>query len=135
VADHNPEFGVFLFEANAGMTLSNLSSNGHSTPTGCHGAGLLVDQSSVVAVTGTVFSANCVSICNSESTVAIGSDMFDSNATDLGHEPGLLSSHPRHPRDPDESGEGGTRGGSVGRRIVDRVIAPFASSGVPRGAR
>ena len=92
VADHNPEFGVFLFEANAGMTLSDLSSNGHSTPTGCHGAGLLVEQSSVVAVTGTVFSANCVGIYNSGSTVAIGSDIFDSNAADLGHEPGLPSS-------------------------------------------
>jgi hypothetical protein len=83
VADHNPEFGVFLFEANAGMTLRNLSSNGHSTPSGCHGAGLLVEQSSVVAVTGTVFSANCVGICNSGSTRRHRSDMFDSNATDL----------------------------------------------------
>jgi len=92
VADHNPEFGVFLFEANAGMTLSNLSSNGHSTPTGCHGAGLLVEQSSVVAVTGTVFSANCLGIYNSGSTVAFGNDIFDSNAADLGHEPGLPSS-------------------------------------------
>jgi len=89
VADHNPQFGVFLFDASAGMALSALSANGHPTATGCQGAGLLVKHSSSVTVTGTIFATNCLGIYNSGSAVAFGSDIFDSNAADLGHEVGL----------------------------------------------
>lgn len=38
-----------------------------------------------------IFFSNCLGILNSGSTVAFGSDVFDSNAADLGHEPGLPS--------------------------------------------
>jgi hypothetical protein len=90
VADHNGEFGVFLFDANAGMALSSLADNGTATPDGgCSGAGLWAANSSGATVTGTIFLADCIGIFNAESSVAFGSDVFDSNAVDLGHEPGL----------------------------------------------
>ena len=89
VADHNGDFGVLLSDVNAGMALSSLAHNGHPTSTGCSGAGLWAANSSVVTVTGTILSANCIGIYNSGSSVAFGSDTFDSNEADLGHEPGL----------------------------------------------
>ena len=46
-------------------------------------------NSSSITVTGTIFEANCAGIFNSGSSVAFGSDTFDSNAAELGHEVGL----------------------------------------------
>ena len=89
VADHNHDFGVLLLDTNAGMALSSLAHNGHFTDTGCQGAGLWATNSSSITVTGTIFEANCAGIFNSGSSVAFGSDTFDSNAAELGHEIGL----------------------------------------------
>ena len=36
-------------------------------------------------MTGTIFATNCIGIFNSASSVAFGSDTFDSNAAELGH--------------------------------------------------
>ena len=88
-ADHNHDFGVLLLDTNAGMALSSLAHNGHFTDTGCQGAGLWATNSSSITVTGTIFEANCAGIFNSGSSVAFGSDTFDSNAAELGHEIGL----------------------------------------------
>jgi hypothetical protein len=85
VADYNAEFGVALFDASVGIALSLLGHNGSPTPTGCQGGGLLARDSSSVTVTGTIFATNCIGIFNSESSVAFGSDTFDSNAAELGH--------------------------------------------------
>ncbi len=89
VADHNGDYGVWLSDVNAGMALSSLAHNGHATDTGCYGWGLWASNTSVATVTGTNFVANCGGVFNSGSSVALGSDTFDSNAADLGHEPGL----------------------------------------------
>lgn len=89
VVDHNPAFGVLLLDATAGMALSSLAYNGHATPTGCQGAGLWPRDSSSITVTGTIFQANCIGIFNDGSSVAMGSDTFDTNDAELGHEPGL----------------------------------------------
>jgi hypothetical protein len=88
-ADHNPAFGVLLVDATAGMALSSLAYNGQTTDTGCQGAGLWATDSSSITVTGTIFEANCAGIFNSGSSVAFGSDTFDSNGVELGHESGL----------------------------------------------
>jgi hypothetical protein len=50
---------------------------------------LWATNSSSITVTGTIFEANCAGIFNSGSSVAFGSDTFDSNAAELGHEIGL----------------------------------------------
>lgn len=89
VAEYNAEFGIALFDASVGMALSIVGHNGSPTPTGCHGGGLWPVDSSSVTVTGTIFAANCIGIFNSGSSVAFGSDTFDSNVVELGHKPGL----------------------------------------------
>ena len=89
VAEYNAEYGVALFDASVGIALSVLGHNGSPTPTGCQGGGLLPSNSSSVTVTGTIFAANCIGIFNSASSVAFGSDTFDSNEAELGHESGV----------------------------------------------
>jgi hypothetical protein len=89
VVDHNPAFGVLLLDATAGMALSSLAYNGHDTDTGCQGAGLWARESSSITITGSILQANCIGIYNDSSSVAMGSDTFDSNEAELAHEPGL----------------------------------------------
>ena len=63
--------------------------NGSPTATRCYGGGLWLEDSSSIVVTGTIFTANRIAIINSGSSVAFGSDTFDSNVIELAHEPEL----------------------------------------------